>query len=167
MRIPGCLLFMWGVFSSLRFRVSVVVSQKNPISTLWKWKKHFSWDETKIGLCGVPFHPKGYARVRYGLVLTNYAMLMAESSLFNLKVMQPQMWKVISVKGLSGKQFFSRFEFFFPLLGHIKWHHTKVLHFFVFFWVSYARFRTRMKWRRMKTPARGQEVRSLLFPPAV
>jgi hypothetical protein len=32
---------------------------------------------------------KGYARIRYGLVPINYAMLMAESSSFNLKAMQP------------------------------------------------------------------------------
>jgi hypothetical protein len=90
MHIPGGLLFMWGVFPSFRFRVSVAASQKNPISVLQKWKKHFSWYEMKIGLHGVPRHPKGHARVRYGLVLTNYAMLMAESSSFNLKVMQPR-----------------------------------------------------------------------------
>jgi hypothetical protein len=87
MCIPGGLLFMWGVFPSFRFRVSVVASQKNPISALQKWKKHFSSDKTKIGLCGVPRHPNGQAHVRYGLVLTNYAMLMGESSSFNLKVM--------------------------------------------------------------------------------
>jgi hypothetical protein len=90
MRIPGGLLFMWGVFPSFRFRVLVAASQKNPILVLRKWQKHFSWCETKIGPCGVPRHPKGHARVRYGLVLTNYAMLMAESSSFNLKVMQPR-----------------------------------------------------------------------------
>jgi hypothetical protein len=42
MRIPGGLLFMWGVFSSFRFRVSVAASQKNPILVLQKSKKHFS-----------------------------------------------------------------------------------------------------------------------------
>jgi hypothetical protein len=81
-----------GVFPSFRFRISVAASQKNPISVLWKWKKHFSWYETKIGLRGVPRHPKGHASVRYGLVLTNYAMLMAKSSSFNLKVMQSRTW---------------------------------------------------------------------------
>jgi hypothetical protein len=65
---------------------------KNPISVLRKWKKQFSWYETKISLRGVLFHPKGHAHVWYGLVLTNYAMLMAESSPFNLKVMQPRTW---------------------------------------------------------------------------
>jgi hypothetical protein len=44
----------------------------------------------KIGLYGIPLHPKGHARVRYGLLPKNYAMLMAESSSFNLKVMQPR-----------------------------------------------------------------------------
>jgi hypothetical protein len=29
---PGCLLFMWGVFPSFRYRISVAASQKNPIS---------------------------------------------------------------------------------------------------------------------------------------
>jgi hypothetical protein len=91
MRISDDLLFMWGVFPSFQFRVSVAASQKNLISVLQKWKKHFSWYETKIGLRGVPRHPKGHAHVRYGLILTNYAMLMAEPSSFNLKVMQPRM----------------------------------------------------------------------------
>jgi hypothetical protein len=44
----------------------------------------------KIGLRGVALHPKGHAYVRYGLVPVNYAMVMAESSSFNLKVMQPR-----------------------------------------------------------------------------
>jgi hypothetical protein len=30
MHIPGGLLFMWGVFPSFRFRVSVAASQKKP-----------------------------------------------------------------------------------------------------------------------------------------
>jgi hypothetical protein len=90
MRIPSGLLFMWGVFPSFRFHVLVAASQKNPISVLRKWKKNFSWYETKIGLHGIPRHPKGHECVRYGLILTNYAMLMAASSSFNLKVMQPR-----------------------------------------------------------------------------
>jgi hypothetical protein len=91
MRIPGGVLFKRGVFPSFQFCVSVAASQKNLISVLRKWKKHFLWYETKIGLCAIPRHPKGHARVRYGLVLINYAMLMAEPSSFNLKVMQPRM----------------------------------------------------------------------------
>jgi hypothetical protein len=67
-RITGGNLFMWDVFPSFRFRVSIAASQKNPISVLRKWKKHFLWDETKIGLCDVPCYPKGHACVRYGLV---------------------------------------------------------------------------------------------------
>jgi hypothetical protein len=90
MRIPGGLLFMWGVFPSFRFHISVAASQKKPNFGTPKMKKHFSWYETIIGLHGVPRHPKGHARVRYGLVLTNYVMLMAESVSFNLKVMQPR-----------------------------------------------------------------------------
>jgi hypothetical protein len=57
MCIPGGLLYnMWGVLPSFRFPVSVA-AKKNMISILQKWKKHFSWDETKIGLHGVPLHP--------------------------------------------------------------------------------------------------------------
>jgi hypothetical protein len=40
--------FTWGVMSSFWFRVSVVASQKNSILALRKWKRHFSWDETKL-----------------------------------------------------------------------------------------------------------------------
>jgi hypothetical protein len=50
MHILGGLLFMWDVVPSFQFRVSVAASQKNPVSTLRKWKKHFSWDETKCML---------------------------------------------------------------------------------------------------------------------
>jgi hypothetical protein len=64
-------------------------TQKKSVSALRKWNKHFLWDETKIGLRGVSRHPKGHARVRYGLVLKKYAMIKAESSPFDLKVMQP------------------------------------------------------------------------------
>jgi hypothetical protein len=39
---------------------------KNPITGPQKWKMHFSWDETKIGLRGVPHQPKGHACVWYG-----------------------------------------------------------------------------------------------------
>jgi hypothetical protein len=77
MPIPGGLIFMCGVFPSFWFHVSVAASQKNPISALQKWKKHFSSVERKIGLRGDTRHPDGHARVRYGLVLTNYAMLRA------------------------------------------------------------------------------------------
>jgi hypothetical protein len=82
-----------GCFSQLSIsRFGSWFTKKKPILALWKWKKHFLWDEKKIGLCGVPLHPKGHVCVRYGLVSTNYAMLMAESSSFNLEVMQPRTW---------------------------------------------------------------------------
>jgi hypothetical protein len=45
-------------------------------------KKHFSSVKTKIDLRGDPRHPDGHARVRYGLVPTNYAMLTTEFSSF-------------------------------------------------------------------------------------
>jgi hypothetical protein len=89
---PCGILFMWGVVPSFRFAISVAASQQNPISILQKWKTHFSWDETKIMLSGILCHPKGHAHVRYGLVSTNYAMIRAKPSSFNLKVMQPQTW---------------------------------------------------------------------------
>jgi hypothetical protein len=69
---------MWGVVPSFWFAISVAASQKNPILAIQKWKTHFSWDEMKIILCGIPCHPKGHARVRYGLVSTNYAMIRAK-----------------------------------------------------------------------------------------
>jgi hypothetical protein len=61
MCILGGLLFMWGVVPSFPFAVSMAGSQ-NPILALQKWKTHFSWDEMKIGLRGVPRHPKGHVR---------------------------------------------------------------------------------------------------------
>jgi hypothetical protein len=41
---------MWGVVPIFQFRFLVAASQKNPILALRRWKKHFVWDETKIGL---------------------------------------------------------------------------------------------------------------------
>jgi hypothetical protein len=76
----------------LILRFGSCFTKKNPISALRKWKKHFSWDQTRIDLCGIPRHSKGHTRVRYVLVPTNYDMLMAEFSSFNLKVMQPRTW---------------------------------------------------------------------------
>jgi hypothetical protein len=61
---------------------------KTPVSALQRWKMHFSWDETKIGLRGLSHHPKGLACVRYGLILTNYAMIRAKPSSFDLKAIQ-------------------------------------------------------------------------------
>jgi hypothetical protein len=81
---------MWGVFPVFLYRVSVAASQKNTILALRKWKKYFLWDATKIDLCGVPRHHKGHVRVRYGLITTNYAMVIAESSSFHLEVIQPR-----------------------------------------------------------------------------
>jgi hypothetical protein len=36
---------------------------KNPILELQKWKMHFSLDEMKIDLHGIPRYPKGHARI--------------------------------------------------------------------------------------------------------
>jgi hypothetical protein len=46
----------------------------------------------KIGPRGVPRDPKGDVRVRYGLVSTNYVMIRAKPSSFDLKAMQPRTW---------------------------------------------------------------------------
>jgi hypothetical protein len=80
-----------GVVLSFQFAVSVAASQKYPISTLQKLKMYFSWDETKISPCGVPRHQKGHARVRYDPISTNYDMIRAKSSSFDLKAMQSRM----------------------------------------------------------------------------
>jgi hypothetical protein len=66
----------------------------------------------KIGVRGVPRHPKGHACVRYGHVPINYAIIRDKHSSFDLKAMQPRTWQVIFVKGLSGKLILSRFDFF-------------------------------------------------------
>jgi hypothetical protein len=65
---------------------------KNPVSALQKWKKALFMGWNEISLHGIPRHPKGHARVQYGLVATNYGMIRAEPSSFDLKVMQPRMW---------------------------------------------------------------------------
>jgi hypothetical protein len=80
---------MRGAVPSFPLAISVDALQKIPILALKKMKMHFSWDKTKIGLCGVPRHHKGHACVRYGLVSTNYDMIWAKSSSFDLKAMQP------------------------------------------------------------------------------
>jgi hypothetical protein len=112
MCILGGLLFMWGVVPNFVFSPSVAASQKNMILALQKWKRHFLWDETKIRLRGVPRHPKGYARVWYGLVLADYAMIRAKPSLFDLKATQFQTWRSFSVKGIFVKLLWLRFKVF-------------------------------------------------------
>jgi hypothetical protein len=92
MCIPDGILFMWGVVPIFPFAVLIAASQEKSSSTLRKWKTHFSWDETKISLCGVPRHPKVYVHVRYGLISTNYAMIRVKPSSFDLKAMQPRTW---------------------------------------------------------------------------
>jgi hypothetical protein len=92
MCILGSLLFIWGIVPSFSFPVLMAASQKSPILALQKWKTHFSWDKTKIDLRGIPRHPKGQTRVRYGIVSINYAMIRAKPSSFDLKIMQPRTW---------------------------------------------------------------------------
>jgi hypothetical protein len=46
----------------------------------------------KNALCGVPRHPKGHEHVQYGLISTNYVMIRAKPSSFDLKAMQPRTW---------------------------------------------------------------------------
>jgi hypothetical protein len=65
---------------------------KRPDLALQKCKTHFSWDETKIALRGIPRYLKGHARVQYSLVSTNYAMIRVKPSSFDLKTMQPRTW---------------------------------------------------------------------------
>jgi hypothetical protein len=81
---------MCGVFPSFRFRVSVAASQKKPDFGTPKMEKALFVVQNENWPHGAPRHPNVHVRVRYGLVLTNYAMLMAESSSFNLKVTQPR-----------------------------------------------------------------------------
>jgi hypothetical protein len=76
---------MRGVVPSFLFAVLVAASREKPSSAFQKWKMHFLWDEMKIRLYGLPRHPKVYAHIRYGLVLTNYAMIRAKPSSFDLK----------------------------------------------------------------------------------
>jgi hypothetical protein len=87
----------------------------------------------KIGLSGVPRHPKGHAHVRYGLVLTNYDMIRAKPSSFDIKAMQPRMWWVIFVKGLSGKLLFYQGLNFLPTSRCYKMTSREGLIFFQFF----------------------------------
>jgi hypothetical protein len=92
---------------------------KKPDFGTLKMEKALFVGRNKIGFHGVPHHPKDHAHVRYGLIPTNYAMIRAEHSPFELKVVQPRMLWVIYVKGHSGKLLFSRFQFFLHL-GDIK-----------------------------------------------
>jgi hypothetical protein len=53
--------------------------------------------------------------------------------------------------------------FFFSQLGNIKWHNAKALHFFEFFWTSYARFKMRSKRRAWTFLARGWILQNYLW----
>jgi hypothetical protein len=83
---------MWGVFPSFQFRVSVAASQKK---TRFRYSENgkgtFHGTKQKSASMAFLAIPRA-TRVSdiAGLVLTKYAMLMAESSSFNLKVMQPR-----------------------------------------------------------------------------
>jgi hypothetical protein len=90
MCIPRVSTIYVGCFSQLSISRFGSRFTKKPYFGTLKMKKHFLRDEMKIGLRGLPLHPKGHTRVQYGLGPTNYAMLMAESSSFNLEVMQPR-----------------------------------------------------------------------------
>jgi hypothetical protein len=110
--ILDSLLFMWGVLPSFRFRVSVAASQKKPDFGTLKIEKALFVGGNKNWSRGIPCHPNGHARVWYSLIPTNYAMIGDKPSSFDLKVMLPRTWLVISMKGLSCKLLFSRFNFF-------------------------------------------------------
>jgi hypothetical protein len=71
------LLFLWGVVPSFSFAVLVAASQK-PDFGIPKMEKTLFVGQKKIGLRGFPRHPKGHARVQYGTVPTNYAMIRAD-----------------------------------------------------------------------------------------
>jgi hypothetical protein len=92
MCIPGGLFIYVGSCAQLCICRSSRCLTKNSILALQKWKTQFVSDEMKISLRGVPHHPKGRARVRYGLVSTNYVMIRAKRSSFDLKTMQPRTW---------------------------------------------------------------------------
>jgi hypothetical protein len=64
-------------------------TKKKPDFDTPKMEKTLFWDEAKIGLRG---HSKDHTRVRYSLVPTNYTIIRAEPSLFDIKLMQPQTW---------------------------------------------------------------------------
>jgi hypothetical protein len=83
---------MWGLVPSFPFVILVAASQKKPNFGTPKMENALSWDETKIGLHGVPRHPKSHARVQYGLVSTNYVMIRTKPSSFDIKAMQPRTW---------------------------------------------------------------------------
>jgi hypothetical protein len=102
---------MWGVVPSFSFVVLVAASQK-PDFGISEMENILFVGQKKIGLRVFPRHPMGHARVQYGTVPTIYAMIRADPSLFDLKAMQPRTWYVISVKELSGKLLFLRFDFF-------------------------------------------------------
>jgi hypothetical protein len=81
---------MWGVVPSFLFVVSVAASQKKPDFGTSKMEKTLFMGRKEISLCGITHHPKGHVRVQYGLVSTNYALIRAKPSSFNLKAMQPR-----------------------------------------------------------------------------
>jgi hypothetical protein len=82
---------MWDVVLSFHYRFGSCLTKKPEFSTL-KMENTLFVGQTKIDLRGIPRHPKGHVRVRYGLVPTNYAMIRVKSSKFDLKGMQPLTW---------------------------------------------------------------------------
>jgi hypothetical protein len=56
-----------------------------------------------------------------------------------------------------------QFYYFSSQLGNIKWHNAKALHFFEFFWTSYARFKMRSIRRAWTFLARGWILQNYLW----
>jgi hypothetical protein len=83
---------MWGVVPRFRFLFSVAASQKKPDFGTPEMEKAFCVGRNENRSPCVPRHTKGHTRVRYGHSLTNYAMIRAKPSSFDLKAMQPRMW---------------------------------------------------------------------------
>jgi hypothetical protein len=82
-----------GCFSQLSIpRFGSCFTKKTRFRHSKNGKSNFRGTKQKISLRGVPRHPKGHTPVRYGLFPTNYAMVMPDSSSFQLEVMQPRTW---------------------------------------------------------------------------
>jgi hypothetical protein len=99
-------------------------------------------------------HPKRHTCAQSGVILTNYAVIMAITNSSRLKAMK------LHTRAHFCEHFFKRFTifqvyYFSWQLGHITWHNAKDLYCFDCFRISYAHFKMRPK--RWAWPLLGRD----------
>ena len=122
-------------------------TKKPPFGHLKNGKWFFRPTKMKTSWGNIVSHSNMHPCAQYEIIWTNYAMNVAISLIICLE--SHESWEMIAhfwehffkIKAVLQVYYFS----WKP--GHIWWHNVKVLQFFEFFWIFYARFKMRSKQR--------------------